>query len=101
MSAFGLSDALAREGWLFASLLGVLLLGAILVFALRGRSLPVCWNCGHHSVRRSHSHRLLDAFAGVCSLCPYRCDKCLQRFYCFRSRHVPPPTRSRSKAAGS
>ena len=80
---------LAREGVVLASLAGVLLLGALLVFVLRTGVLPVCWSCGHHSVRRSHSHRFFDAVARICFLYPHRCEKCLQRFYCFRSRRVP------------
>jgi hypothetical protein len=101
MNPVAISDTLAREGVVFGSLLGFVLLGAILIMAVRTRALPVCWNCGHHSIRRSESHRMLDTLARACLLHPYRCEKCLKRCYCFRSRHVPPHSHSRSNAAGA
>jgi hypothetical protein len=61
MNPVALIDALAREGVIFASLAGIVLLGAILVFVLRARILPVCWNCGHPSIRRSLKKILLAA----------------------------------------
>jgi predicted RNA-binding Zn-ribbon protein involved in translation (DUF1610 family) len=100
MNTVALSDTLAREGVVFASLLGFLLLGAVLILVLRTKALPACWNCGHHSIRRSESHRMLDTLGRACFLHPYRCEKCLKRCYCFRSSRVPPYPHSRSQAAG-
>jgi hypothetical protein len=94
------ADTLTREGVVLTILVGVLLLGAVIVLTLRTRALPVCWNCGHQSVRRSHSRRALDVFARACFLIPYRCEKCLQRFYCFGSRRVFRHPDHRSVAAG-
>src|SRR5579864_8757095 len=91
---------LGREGVLFAGMLSVLLLTAILVLVLRTKILPTCWNCGHRSVRRSHSHGPMDIPALACFLHPHRCEKCRQRFYCFESRRVPRHVNSRSMAAG-
>jgi hypothetical protein len=99
MNPIALGDTLAREGVVFAGLLGFLLLGAVLILALRTRVLPVCWNCGHPSIRRSESHRVLDTLARACFLHPYRCEKCLQRCYCFRSSRVQRHAHSRSRAA--
>jgi hypothetical protein len=76
------------------------LLGAIFVLVLRTRALPVCWNCGHPSIRRSYSRRRLDVLARACLLHPYRCEKCRQRFYGFGSRRVPRHPYIRSVAAG-
>src|SRR5512143_393982 len=94
--------ALALEGAVLAAIVGLLLLAAVGLLVLRTRSLPVCWNCGMHSVRRAHSHRLLDDFARAALLYPYRCESCLQRFYSFKSRRVPRHARyphGRSSAA--
>src|SRR6266566_5064011 len=78
-----------REGVLAASIVTLLVLAGLLLLVLRTRSLPVCWNCGFQSVRRSHSHQITsDNFARICFLHPYRCEKCLRRFYCFRSRRA-------------
>ena len=83
---------LAREAVAFAILISAVLIGAAMVFALRTRSLPVCGYCGFSSVRRAHSHRhTFDRLARICFLHPYRCEKCLQRFYCFRSRRMRHP----------
>jgi predicted RNA-binding Zn-ribbon protein involved in translation (DUF1610 family) len=101
MNPVALSDTLVQEGIVFASLLGFLLLGAVLIIAFRTRALPTCWNCGHHSIRRSQSHRKLDTLAQFCFLQPYRCEKCLKRCYCFRSHRMPPQLHSGSQAAGS
>jgi len=105
MNPVALGNTLAREGIVFASLLGLLLLAGILILALRTQALPVCWNCGHHSLRRSESHRMLDTLARGCFLHAYRCEKCLKRCYCFGSSRVPPHhhphPHSRSQAAGS
>jgi hypothetical protein len=99
MNALYLGNPLTREGVVLAILAAVLLLGAVLVMALRTRALPVCWNCGHYSVRRSRSRRLLDIVSRAFLLRPYRCEKCLQRFYCFHFRRVPGHSASRSIAA--
>src|SRR6185369_14600220 len=78
---------LAREGAALAVLVGVLLLGALVMPMLRTRTLPVCWNCGFHGVRRSRSHqRPWDTLARICCLYPRRCSRCLRRFYCFEFR---------------
>jgi hypothetical protein len=75
---------LAREDIFFVSIVTVFLPAGVIVIVLRTLSLPVCRNCGFHSVRRAHSHhRALDTLAQVCFLCPHRCGKCLRRFYCF------------------
>jgi hypothetical protein len=101
MNTLALPDTLAREGLVFASILGVLLLSCVLVLVLRTRSLPVCRTCRFRSVRRSHSHRrALDTLARTFFLYPHRCERCLRRFYCFRSRRVPRHSRSRSAASG-
>lgn len=84
----GGSEALTREALALAILAGVLVLAALLILALRTRALPTCWNCGHESVRRAHTHLVLDYFARVALLYPYRCQTCLWRFYCFHSRHA-------------
>ena len=100
MDDFFLGDALTTETALFASIVGLLLLGAVVVLALRTLSLPICRNCGFPSVRRVHSHRPLDTFARACFLYPHRCQRCLHRFYCFGSPRMPKHSSSRSKAAG-
>jgi hypothetical protein len=93
-------DASTREGVVLLGLVAILLLGAVLVLVLRTRAIPICWNCGFHSVRRSQSRRLLDTLASLCLLCPYRCEKCLERFYCFGIRRLPGShTRSHSMTA--
>jgi len=90
------------EAAVFTILVGVLLLGAVVMLALRTRSLPVCWNCGFSSVRRAHSHHdPLDTFARLCFLYPHRCEKCLQRFYCFGTRRVHRQSGSRSLAVAA
>jgi hypothetical protein len=54
---------LTREGVVLATLVGVLLLGAILVLVGRTLSLPLCWNSGPRSVRQAHFRlRRLDTF---------------------------------------
>jgi hypothetical protein len=100
MSPFDVSDALAREAVVFGAIVGALLIASIAFLLLRTRRLPDCWKCGFHSVRRSRSHRSLDALAGICHLRPYRCEKCLERFYCFGSRFSPGRSSSRTMAAG-
>jgi len=93
---------LTREGVAFAILAGVLLLGAVVVFALRTRSLPACWNCGFPGVHRAHSaHRSLDTLARACFLYPYRCQRCLHRFYCFGSPHPHRHSGKKTMAAGA
>jgi hypothetical protein len=101
MNVLAVGDALAREGVLLVSLAAILLLGSLIGLVLRTRSLPVCRNCGFHSVRRSHSHhRPWDTLARIFFLYPHRCEKCLRRIYCFPSRRVPRHSGGRSKAAG-
>jgi hypothetical protein len=83
------NGALAHEGVGLAILVGLLLIGALVVLVLRTRALPVCWNCGFRSVRRSHSHHhALDRCARICFLYPRRCPRCLRRFYCFQFHNV-------------
>jgi hypothetical protein len=81
-------DTLVLEGAFFASFLSVLLLVLILLLILRTRRLPSCGKCGFKGVRPSQPQGLLDTFARVCLLYPHRCDRCHQRFHCFRSRRV-------------
>ena len=100
MSAFGVSDTLARETVVFVTILGAFLLAGMAFFLQRTRRLPGCSNCGFQSVRRSRSHRLLDALASIGHLCPYRCGKCLKRFYCFGQARSPVRSGSRTMAAG-
>lgn len=85
-------ETIVLEAVVFSALLGVLLLALILIFLLRTRSLPECGRCGFQGVRRSQPQGLLDTFARVLLLHPYRCDRCLRRFYGFRSRQVPEPS---------
>lgn len=88
MSLF--TDTAVLELEVLAGFAGILLLVAILVWGVRARNLPLCGNCGFHSVRRSHSRPGLDAIANGFFLFPHRCERCLQRFYCFglrRARH--------------
>lgn len=92
------SEAITREVLTLAILAIVLISVALLVLLLRTRALPTCWNCGNMSVRRAHSRRVLDYFARVALLYPYRCAKCLRRFYCFRSSH--PRGAARAASAG-
>jgi hypothetical protein len=102
MKVFAVGDALTREGLVLAGIVIALALGAFIVLTLRTLSLPTCWNCGFHSVRRSHArHRPLDILARICFLYPHRCDKCLRRFYCFGSHRATGHSSRRSRAAGS
>jgi hypothetical protein len=92
--------ALVLEGKVLAGIVGLLLLAAVGLLVLRTRSLPGCSHCGLQTVRRSHSHRFLDNFARLGLLHPYRCDSCLRRFYCFRSRRVPRYMHGRAAGGG-
>jgi len=92
---------LVFEVKVLGGIVSLLFLAAVGLLVLRTRSLPTCSNCGLHTVRRSHSHRFLDGFARLGLLHPYRCDSCLQRFYCFKSRRVPRHARSRAAGGGS
>jgi hypothetical protein len=87
-----LLNTLILEAIVFSVLLGGLLLVLILMFLLRTRSLPECGWCGFQGVRRSQRQGLLDSVFRVLLLHPYRCDKCMRRFYCFRSSQVPEPS---------
>ncbi len=84
-------ETIVLEAVVFSVLFGVLLLALILMLLLRTRGLPECGRCGFSGVRRSQPQGLLDASVRVLFLHPHRCDKCLRRFYCFRSRQVPEP----------
>ena len=92
--------ALVLEGKVLAGIAALLLLAAVGLLFLRTRSLPACSNCGLKNVRRSHSHRFLDPFARLGWLRPYRCDSCLRRFYCFKSRRVPRHLHGRAAGGG-
>jgi hypothetical protein len=100
MNPFDLPNAVVREAAVLVIFVGLLLLAGIVFSLLRTRSLPGCWNCGFQNVRRSHSHPLLDTFARAFLLYPHRCGKCLARFYCFRSRHLPPQLARRTITVG-
>ena len=84
-------ETIILEAAVFSVLLGLLLLALILIMLLRTRSLPECGRCGYQGVRRSQPQGLRDTFVRLLLLHPHRCDKCLRRFYCFRSRQVPEP----------
>ena len=92
-------NTLVREGLALAGIAGLLLMAVMIRWVLHTRRLPLCWRCGVESVRRSHSHRFWDDFARAAWLHPYRCEKCLLRFYCFKSRRVSRHG-ARSRAAG-
>jgi hypothetical protein len=100
MSAFAAHDALIREIAVLACLIAVLLLIAVVTLVMRRRRLPVCWNCGFPGVRWLQSKHLLDTIARVCLVYPHRCDKCFQRYYCFRSRRAPEAPGNRAMTAG-
>jgi hypothetical protein len=92
---------LVREGILAASIVILFLLVGLVLLIGRTKSLPVCRNCGFKSVRRAHSHQsAVDSFARACFLYPYRCEKCLRRFYCFGAHRRPGHSGSMSMAAG-
>jgi len=52
--------------------------------AIRTKSLGKCWHCGASKIRHSKS-RSSDKPAGMFFLRPYRCGRCLTRFYAFRT----------------
>jgi hypothetical protein len=52
--------------------------------AIRTRNLDECWHCGASKIRHSKS-RWSDALAKAFFLRPYRCRRCLTRFYAFRT----------------
>ena len=85
---FDVFGPVAREALLFASMSSLLLLAVIIVLSIRTRSLPECMRCGFRSVRRAKSHKVVDNLARLLFLRPYRCEKCLRRFYGFRSHRV-------------
>ena len=99
MKGLVVPSTLILEGVASAAIAGSLLLAATIRLVLRTRRLPICWHCAAEGVRRSHSRNFLDELARAVLLYPYRCEKCLQRFYCFRSRRVP-RHRARTSAAG-
>ena len=59
-------------------------LAYLVLAAVRTRNLDKCWHCGAEKIRHSKSH-WLDNVAGVFFLRPYRCGRCLTRFYAFRT----------------
>jgi len=85
---FALLSPVALEVVLFVTLSGLLLLGGFVAFLMRTLSLPMCMRCGFRNVRRSNSRMKLDTLARCFLIRPYRCGKCLRRFYCFRSHRV-------------
>jgi hypothetical protein len=100
MNAVDFSIPWVREGLLFAGIVILFLLVGLAVLVVRTASLPVCRNCGFKSVRRTRSHqRAADSFARACFLYPYKCEKCLRRFYCFGARRGPSHSASMSMAA--
>ena len=100
MNAVDLSLPLVREAALLAGIVLLFLLISIIALTVRTASLPACRQCGFHSVRRSHSHdRISDNLARLCLLVPYRCERCLRRFYCFGARRGPRRSASISMAA--
>ena len=52
--------------------------------AIRTRNLTKCWRCGAAKIRHSKS-QWSDRLAGVFFLRPYRCGRCLTRYYAFRT----------------
>ena len=88
----------AREVLFFGSVASLLLLALIIVVSIRTLSLPGCMKCGFRSVRRAKSHKMLDNLARLLFLRPYRCGKCLRRFYCFRSRRITSAAAHRAQA---
>jgi len=92
---------LIREGILAAGIVILFLLVGLVALVVRTASLPVCRKCGFKSVRRTHSHQSpADSFARARFLYPYRCRKCLRRFYCFGARGGPGYSGHMSMAAG-
>jgi len=90
---------LVREGIFAAGIVALFLLVGLAVLVVCTASLPVCQKCGFRSVRRTHSHQSgADSFARACFLHPYRCEKCLRRFYCFGARRVSGRSGSMSMA---
>jgi len=80
---------LVREGMFAAGIVALFLLVGLAVLVVRTVSLPVCQKCGFKSVRRARSHQsAADSFARACFLYPYKCEKCLRRFYCFGARRA-------------
>jgi hypothetical protein len=49
---------------------------------IRTRNLGTCWHCGASKIRHSRS-RWSDTVPGWLFLRPYRCGRCLTRFYAF------------------
>lgn len=92
---------LALEAIFFASLAGVLLLVVVLVLVIRTLNLPKCGRCGFRGVRRAKSHKAFDSLGRFFFLRPYRCGKCLRRFYGFRSRRVANAPLQVSLSSGS
>jgi len=75
--------------WLLPGILAVLLvllcgLAYLLRAGIRTWNLAECWHCGASKIRHSKSH-WSDRIAGMFFLRPYRCGRCLTRFYAFRT----------------
>src|SRR5579863_9055159 len=84
-----MSSDVAREALILAVMAVAAILGFALRTAFRSASLPRCWNCGSSGVRLSMSRRSLDSAAVFSFLFPYRCEECMQRYYCFGQRGAP------------
>jgi hypothetical protein len=77
------------NSWLLPGVFAILLvllcgLAYMVLAAIRTRNLDKCWHCGASKIRRSKS-RWSDAIVGMFFLRPYRCGRCLTRFYAFRT----------------
>ena len=75
--------------WFLSSIFVILLvllcgLAYLVLAAIRTRNLDTCWHCGAAKIRHSRS-RWSDTIAGMFFLRPYRCGRCLTRFYAFRT----------------
>jgi hypothetical protein len=75
--------------WLLPGIFAVLLMllcgmAYLVRAAIRTKNLGKCWHCGASKIRHSKS-RWSDTVAGLFFLRPYRCGRCLTRFYGFRT----------------
>ena len=96
---FDLLSPLAREGLFFASISSLLVLAVIIALLIRTLNLPKCMKCGFDSVRRAKTHTIPDNLAWFFLVRPYRCGKCLRRFYCFRSHRTADAAAHRAGAS--
>ncbi len=81
-----MSPAVAREALILPLMAAAVILGFAVRTAVRSANRPRCWNCGSSGVRLSMSRRALDTVAVFSYLFPYRCEECMQRYYCFGQR---------------